>query len=467
MSSREYGGRNGRNRGAGGWRRLAVERLDRIGRAAADLLGRIWRGLDVGLRRLDDRAVALRDGFLRSVGLQAGDISAESIVGRAPVWLRRPIEAVGRFPAWVETRLESLLGLSAHDPAWRRAASGVALLLLATTAVSVAVPPEARPGPVGYRPLVVGYFENGWNDVYNDSFPTLQRYAEEIDVVMPFWYSVRPDGSIEDRGTRPDVTSFAHASGIRVVPLFNNAKTGVSAAFLVDPAARAEAAAEISGLVDRYGYDGVHLDFELLPADWKDELTSFVRELRAALGPSRQVSIAVFPKVGVSSDLSGVYDYAALASICDFIVIMGYDQHYAGGPPGPVSPYDWIEKNIAYALDQGIPPAKVVLAVGGYGYDWPAGGMATDIPSRLALDYAQSHGAVIQWDAGSQNPYFTYYQGRNRHEVWYQDERVMAQRIEQVRHYGLHGLALWRLGYETPATWSVIRGAIGPRPAGG
>lgn len=76
------------------------------------------------------------------------------------------------------------------------------------------------------------------------------------------------------------------------------------------------------------------------------------------------------------------HDSAALSAFCNHIVIMGYDNHYAGGPSGPVSPYDWIESNITHALDQGVPSSKVVMAVGGYGYDCrPATWPPTSIPS--------------------------------------------------------------------------------------
>ncbi len=434
---------------------------------AADLLIGAVSGADLALRGLDRRVVALRDKALGSAGLKASEIDAEAVMAGAPAWLRRPVEAVGSLAAWLGGWFGRVFTFLPRDPEWRRAASGLALLLVVVVITNATTPPEARPLPGGWRPLVIGYFENGWSDTYPDSLPTLQRYAENIDIVMPFWYSVHPDGSIENRGSRPDVVAFAHANGVLVVPLMNNAKTGTSAGFLVSPAARQEAAAEIKALVEKNAYDGIHIDFEILPPGWKDQLTSFIAELRASLGPSKHLSIAVFPRVDVSFEVSGIYDYAALSGFCDFIVIMGYDHHYAGGPPGPVSAYDWVEKNIVYALEQGVPADKTVVAVGGYGYDWPTGGMATDIPSRWIADFARSRGAVLQWDGTSQNPYFTYYQGRNRHEVWYQDERVMAQRIEQARHYKLRGLALWRLGYETPQTWSVLKGELGAKKTGG
>lgn len=423
--------------------------------------------LDQILRRIDEGARRARDDAVRRTGLDPATLTTESLLARAPGSVGRSVRAVGAGLAAVGRGLGRLFPFAPRDREWKRAAGGLALLLVVVIVGNFAAPPTPMPLPGAWRPVFVGYFENGWGGIYGDSYPTLQRRAEYVDVIMPFWYSIHPDGSIEDRGARRDVVDFAHRSGIPVVPLFNNAKVGASAGFLVDPAARQEAAAEIKALVDSMEYDGVHIDFELLPPYWRNELTSFIAEIRAALGSGKHLSVAVFPQVDVSSDISGIYDYAALSGSCDFIVLMGYDHHYSGGPAGPVSPYDWIESNITHALyDWGVPAGKLVLAVGGYGYDWAGGGGgATNVPSRYATDLARRYGATPQWDSASQNPFFTYYEGRTRHDVWYQDERVMAQRIAQARKYGLRGLALWRLGYETPETWTVVSDELGPRLA--
>ncbi len=453
------GGREGPD-WAGGARRLL--RLVSVG------LGRAIQGFDAALGWLDDTAALVRDAVLRALRLNEADVTVRKALEDAPPWLTRGVAAFGSFLGSLGAFASRLFSYLPGDREWKRAASGMALLLAVVTVSNLTAPvPEAKPLlPGAWSPIVVGYFENGWSAMYPDSYPTLQRYAERIDIVMPFWYSLYPDGSIEDRGYRKEVVDFAHSSGIPVVPLVNNAKTGASAGFLTDPAARQEAAASLANLVAENGFDGIHLDFELLPAWWGSQLTSFIAEVRAALGPSKHLSMAVFPKVGVSTDVSGIYDYAALSGFCDFLVIMCYDEHYAGGPAGPVSPYDWTEANISYAVkDVGVPANKVVVAVGGYGYDWPLGGMATDVPSQFIPDLARRTGATTRWDETSRNPYFTYYSGRTRHDVWYQDERVMADRISLARKYNLRGLAIWRLGYETQATWSVLMSEIGSRRA--
>jgi len=184
---------------------------------------------------------------------------------------------------------------------------------------------------------------------------------------MPFWYSLHPSGELEDRGARAEL--------VKVVPLVNNAKIHPTAAFLSSAKAREQAIRRLVEVVEDWGYDGLHVDFELLPPEFRTEYTSFIAELRQALGPGRHLSVAVFPKVDVHPEIHEVYDYTALAEICDFIVLMGYDRHWATAAPGPISPDGWIEANLKHALDDlGVPPGRLVLAVGAYGYDWPDGG---------------------------------------------------------------------------------------------
>ncbi|MCL6580185.1 MAG: hypothetical protein K6U08_00995 [Firmicutes bacterium] len=342
----------------------------------------------------------------------------------------------------------------------RRSAVGttlLAVLILAVALGRLASPPEARPGPAVARPILVAYFENGWGGVYEDSFPALQEHAGDIDFIMPFWLSAHPDGRVEDRGFREEVVSFARAHGLPVAALVNNIKGPGTAAFLEDEQARAATAEALTSEVLSGGLDGLHVDFELLPPGYREEFTDFVSRLRAGLGPERHLSAAVFPPLEVPEELTAVYDYTALAGLCDFLVVMAYDHHYSGGPPGPVSPTDWVERNIAYMLeDLGLPPGKLVLAVGAYGYDWPEGGVGEYLPSDRLVDLARQRGAPLLWDEESQNPYFVYYEGSVRHEVWYQDERIMAQRVALARRHGLRGLALWRLGFETPETWAAV-----------
>lgn len=334
-------------------------------------------------------------------------------------------------------------------------------VLAAAAVIGLVALAAAALGRYAHRPLVIGYFENGWSAMYPDSFADFKRHAEVIDVVMPFWYSVAPDGQVIDRGARAEVVQFARGRGVAVEPLVNNLKSATpeeNSRFLTDDAARARAVAAIARIVSDAHYDGVHLDFELLASTAAGDLTAFARDLRRQLPRGARLSVAVIPKAGVTADVQGVYDYGQLAGIADFLVLMAYDRHNEASGPGPVSPRDWVEQGIRDALSRGVPARRLALAAGLYGYVWPCppGRESGYIPARSVYDLARRRNARIAWDSASQNPHLAYSDGGGSYEVWFQNAATLRQRLDLTRRYRLRGVALWRLGFGEAASWDVL-----------
>jgi hypothetical protein len=51
------------------------------------------------------------------------------------------------------------------------------------------------------------------------------------------------------------------------------------------------------------------------------------------------------------------------------------------------------------------------------------------------------------------------------HEVWVEDARSVAARLDLAQRYGAGGIATWRLGQEDPRVWEAIqswRGTVLP-----
>ncbi|QIA26996.1 glycoside hydrolase family 18 [Thermaerobacter sp. PB12/4term] len=361
------------------------------------------------------------------------------------------------------------------DRRWQVGAvtAGLFLLILATLPGEPGPqgqPPLRKPAGVA-RPEVLGFFENGWSPVFGDSFPSVKKRPDLIDSISPFWYSIRSDGSLWPQEIRQEVIDFARAQDILLIPLFNLLQSGGNeAGFLVDPAARSRAVQAIVREVQQRGYDGVNIDFELLPPDAEPLMSDFIRELDAALPEDKRLDIAAFPKVDVDPSVHGGHNWQVFARHADQVILMAYDRHYLGSQPGPVSPAGWVEANIKEMLNAGIAGNKILLGVGAYGYDWPAGAgpgneaSSTPVPLWQVKQIIDRHGVRPQWDRESQNPHFTYTgEGGQEREIWYLDERVLEQRIDLVRKYSLGGIAIWRLGYEDDAFWNVIERAYGPR----
>ncbi len=312
--------------------------------------------------------------------------------------------------------------------------------------------PEGRP-----QPEIIGFYVN-WGGEQFSSLESLLDNWELMDTISPFWYSINAQGQVVDGRHVEEAFRFAKEKGLEVVVLINNKKgEGYGNAGMLRTAElRRRAAENIAELVESKGYDGVNIDFEAMPPESRDAFTSFMRELAARLRPKGKVIAAsVFPKVDISPRIHGAHDWRALGEIVDYLVLMLYDRHWASGRPGPVSPLPWVQANVDAALKV-LPPEKIVVAVGTYGYDWPPRGRGTDVATRDAFYLARQVGANIKRDQNSGQLHFVYWKNGQRHEVWFQDRESTRQRLEIVRELGLRGIAIWRIGTEEAGYWEVI-----------
>lgn len=305
---------------------------------------------------------------------------------------------------------------------------------------------------------VMGFYVN-WDTPGVESYPSLTRNARNIDTVSPYWYTVTASGEVESKfnGHQPHVMNFTRQQGQLILPLINNDKS--SHTMLTNPGIRQRAIDNIVALIQRNHYDGVNIDFEMLPAWTKDHYTIFIRELSQKLrARGKLMTISVFPKVGVPNDIMGAYDYRALAPYVDRMVIMAYDNHWASGPSGAVAPLKWVEQNIIYALRE-MPASKILLGIANYGYDWPTnGGKGTDIASKKAIELAKQRGATLQWDAASSTPYFYYTSSKGaKRVIWFESSYSLDYKLQLVNKYNLKGIAVWRLGNEEDRFWEIVR----------
>ncbi len=341
--------------------------------------------------------------------------------------------------------------------------AGAAAAVLAVVGIFSAFgrPPLEMPGVKPQFPEVIGFYENGWSSIFRSSFPSVRAHYKYIDTVLAFWYSIDGNGNLKANQPSPQVTSWIKSHKMQMGILVNNVAgpSGNNAGMLQSASARTRAISSLVTLVKAHGYQEVNIDFELLPSSARDQLTTFMTDLRQALPSGVRLSISVFPPKGVSYSVNGAYDYVALAQQVDYLVIMLYDHHYAGGPAGPISPYSWVSQNIDWLIKTAkIRPSKLVLAAGVYGYDWPVGSTnATELPLAAIQSLAKSQRAAVRMDAASRNPYFYYTDSSGtRHVVWFQNQTTVKQRIQLARTLKLHGVAIWALGEETPAVWSAI-----------
>jgi spore germination protein YaaH len=302
--------------------------------------------------------------------------------------------------------------------------------------------------------IVLGYYENPWagSPESSGSLPSLRTSYKSLTAIAPYWYKVGSDGSLETSDV-PDVFREAAGLNLKVYPLVTN-KRSATAEILGNPKVRQTATDNLAALAADYNYDGLNIDFELLPPDQRDNLTEFMKTLYPKMKErGKTVIISVFPQVGVHESVSGAYDYEALAKCSDYIQIMTYDNHWSTSKPGAIAPIGWYEDNIKYAIEKIGDAKKVLVGVGAYGYDWDlTKNEAETVTYAQAMRLAAEHDATVEYDDEMQAPHFAY----ENHEVWFENDASTAAKMAVIKKYKPIGIAIWRLGQEQPEIWPEI-----------
>jgi spore germination protein len=329
-------------------------------------------------------------------------------------------------------------------------------LLLAV--LSIVLPPATQIPSAQAAPSFVRW---GYYVTYDrTSWTTLQAHLGTLDIVSPYFFQLRADGTIEELSD-PTADSFLRQSGITVVPMIKNVpRWNDFTPLIADPVQRSAVITRLVRLVEERGYSGIHIDFEAVNAGDAPHLTAFMRELAAQLRPrGKLVTQAVVARTSdTPTTWGGAYDYPALAEVNDYIVVMAYDFHYAGGSPGPVGPYTWVQRVVSYLMTR-VPREKLILGIPLYGYDWnvTAGPPARSVRYDQVRELLRRPGASSGYDETEKEAWIRYTDDQGQqHEVWHADARSVAARVDLALDRGLAGVALWRLGHEDPAVWDDL-----------
>ncbi len=329
--------------------------------------------------------------------------------------------------------------------------------------------------PRATNPRLAIAFHTPWDE---SSTASLARHVEQLDWVIPGWVSVTgPDHAItvfRDTAGRAVLNRAAHRPVI--LPMVQNAKDGDwdgagSAALFADARARRALLDRLVPFLAANHAGGAFFDFENLPQGAQANYRLFLSEAKARFAPRGWV-VAIAAPVGNPD-----WSMAAYARVTDKIFLMAYDEHETSGPAGPIASQRWFVRSVADA-SRGIPPSKLVVAIGSYAYDWHGdaeSGRGDALGVEEAWQAAADSDARPSFDAGSGNSSFAYADGGVRHQVWLLDAASAYNQMAFLQKAGVGSVALWRLGSEDPALWSIFGrnhrrlpapGAIDAIPAG-
>lgn len=291
------------------------------------------------------------------------------------------------------------------------------------------------------------------------SYNSLAANHTILDSIATYTYTT--DGSGNISGSVPyDHLSLAGSSGVMSLALLTNNFDGKTAKDLLENTSnRQNLINNILSALESNNYSGVNIDLEGVYYYNREYFTAFMKELYGVLNPRGfLVTVDVPAKTldNPTNGWNGAFDYSEIAKYSDKVIIMAYDEHYPGGPAGPIASIEWVKEVVNYSLTV-IPKEKLVLGVAAYGYDWSSNGTKSYGIDKIN-DIAVSYGASIQWDSVSQSPYFNYTDSSKiKHTVWFENSTSLSHKLDIANQYGLSGIAIWRLGLENQDYWEVIK----------
>lgn len=310
-----------------------------------------------------------------------------------------------------------------------------------------------------------------WHAVYdmndNDKIYGLLDATEGVNVVSPTWYQLSDSTGGFNSFAQQEYVDYIHETGRQIWPLWSDF-TSVSEEngwseyelFAVTQNRRALIAAMMDE-VQAYGYDGINIDFEKVSSDNGIHFVQFLRELSIEC---RNAGVVLSVDNYVPMPHSAHYDRAEQGAIVDYVIVMGYDEHYGGGSEaGSVASLDFVKNGIVNTLES-VPAQKLINALPFYTRMWDEyvdenGQQVLNSKAytmRGAFDRVEELGLVTNW-SDSVGQYVAEGDVEGHHySVWLEDARSIEEKMKIVAEYDIAGVSAWSLGGEYPDVWEVI-----------
>jgi len=296
----------------------------------------------------------------------------------------------------------------------------------------------------------------------NGKLEELLEPSEGVNVIVPTWFTLSSnDGDYESLASRSYVDK-AHEKGLQVWAMLDNfskecSKNVQSEILLSKTATRQKLIADMMEEAENYGFDGFNLDFESLKPEAMPHYVQFIREMSIAC---RERGLVLSVDNYVPSGYTADYNRKEQGIVADYVIIMGYDEHYAGGEKGSTASIEFVEKGITDTLLE-VPKEKIINAVPFYTRLWTEeDGKTTSSALGIykAKEWIDENDVELSWQGDLGQYYGEHKESETATEyLWMEEEKSLGLKMDLIRKYDLAGTAGWKLGLESPEIWDVIQ----------
>lgn len=307
----------------------------------------------------------------------------------------------------------------------------------------------------------------GWHSIGapggNAQLDKMLAEGKGLNVIAPTWFSLTDNEGAYRSFADKNYVDRAHDAGVQVWGVwddFNYAlETGerISLTELLSSTSQRQRLAQ--SMVDTargLGLDGINIDFEKVSADSGEHYVQFLRELSVLC---REAELSLSVDNHVPFDFNSYYRLDVQGRIADYVIMMGYDEHWhGGGEVGSVASIGYVSNGLDRMLSQ-VPAEKVVNALPFYMLLWKTeGARVTDqvVTMNNVQDFLSRLSTVPVWNEEACQKYLEWKSAGESYQMWIEDEESIKVKLNVMADKNIGGVAVWRIGFGTEEAWALV-----------
>lgn len=323
----------------------------------------------------------------------------------------------------------------------------------------------------------------GWHQVSgtggNDTLAGVTENARGIlNVISPTWVKLADTAGNITSSAQASYVREAHNMGMQVWILADDFSYGEDGTYFVGTVlgnfdSRQNLIHNLVNEVMNCGADGLNIDYEKIYEEMADDYIQFIRELSIEC---RKNNIVLSVDTYVTQAYNEFYNRKGIAQAADYLVIMGYDEHWAGSSvAGSVASLSYVKQGIEDAMECA-DAERIINGIPFYTRVWSETkeGMDTEgtyvedavngnywlssiaVGMEAAEQKLASNGVTPVWLDDLAQYYGEYEIEGGIERIWLEEERSIQAKLDVMTQAGIGGVACWKLGLEKAEVWNEI-----------
>mgnify|MGYP000132160669 CR=1 FL=1 len=280
--------------------------------------------------------------------------------------------------------------------------------------------------------------------------------ASGVNVLAPTWYSVTDSSGNMSCYASAGLVNKMHQRGTDVWALVSDFDTNVDfAALYSSKKARTNMVNTLINDAEKYGFDGINLDCENIKSAYAKDYLQFVRELSIAC---ERKGLVLSTDNYKPEAYNRCYNLKEQSRFVDYVIVMAYDEHYAGTDAGSVASLPFVKEAVEDTV-QLVGKEHVIAGIPFYTRIWTTtDGNTTSraVGMQAAVDQLNSDGQVALWNDDCGQYVASYTVGNATRQIWFEEEKSIEAKMQVIQENNVAGVAGWKLGLEKSSVWPVI-----------